>query len=284
MARQPIGLRSRRRRQATARMLILSGTTLAIVLPLVWTLLASFGLTPDLTRRSPTLTWPPSAENYAEVVVAVPGFVQELGNSLLLATVATVLAVVVAFLASYALARLHFTGKRLLVQSFLVLATLPVIAYVIPLSETARYLHLRDTLVGVALANAAVYTPIALYVLYSYVAQVSLELEEAARLEGASLFRVLWQVVAPTAAPGLAATTLIVFVLNWNLLLVPLAIGVRLKTIPVAIIDFFTFEREVEWATAAAALIVSLVPVTTLVALAHRVLERFSLGSPTSEL
>jgi len=170
------------------------------------------------------------------------------------------------------------------VQSFLVLATLPVIAYVIPLSELARHVHLRDTFVGMALANAAVFAPLALYVVYRYVAQIPAELEEAAFLEGASLSRVLWEVIAPAAAPGLAATVLLVFVLNWNMLLVPLALAVRIKTIPMAIIDFFTFEREVEWSIAAAALIVSLVPVVAIVAVAHRILERFSLGPPTTRV
>ncbi len=264
------------------RVLILSATVSVITLPLIWTVLASFDLKPDLTASPPTLTWPPSAAAYAEVVVAVPGFAQEFINSLLLATVATVAAVAAAFLAACSLVRMRFGGKHLLVQSLLVLATLPVIAYIIPLAEIVRHLRLRDTFVGLALADAVVFAPLALYILYRYVAQIPLELEEAALLEGASLLRVAWEVIAPATAPGLAATGLLVFVLNWNLLLVPLAVAVRIKTMPMAIIDFFTFEREVEWSTAAAALIVSLAPVIAIVALAHRVLERFSLGPPTA--
>lgn len=264
--------------------MILSAAILAITLPLIWTVLASFDLKPDLTARPPTLTWPPSAEAYAEVVVAIPGFAQEFTNSLLLATAATVSAVAAAFLAACGLVRMRFSGKRLLVQSFLVLATLPVIAYVIPLAEIARRLHLRDTFVGLALADAAVFAPLALYIVYRYVAQIPSELEEAALLEGASLLRIVREVIAPAAAPGLTATALLVFVLNWNLLLVPLALAIRIKTIPMAIIDFFTFERELQWSTAAAALVVSLVPVIAIVTLAHRILERFSLGPPTARL
>lgn len=284
MPKPPAGWHAQRRRNTAVRALVLSGSVAAIALPLLWTLLASVGLKPDLTTRPPTFMWPPSAEAYAEVLIAVPGFAQEFTNSVLLATGATGAAVAAAFLAAYGLARSGFPGKSMLVQSFLVLATLPVIAYVIPLSELARHVHLRDTFVGMALANAAVFAPLALYVVYRYVAQIPEELEEAAFLEGASLPRVLWEVIAPAAAPGLAATVLLVFVLNWNMLLVPLALAVRIKTIPMAIIDFFTFEREVEWSIAAAALIVSLVPVVAIVAVAHRILERFSLGPPTTRV
>src|SRR5207244_4192045 len=99
-----------------------------------------------------------------------------------------------------------------------------------------------------------------------------------AMLEGASLWQVLAWVVLPQARPGLAATGLVLFVLSWNQFLVPLVLTTsRVKTIPVAMSDFFTFERELEWPTAAAALIVSLLPLAVLVTAAHRTLERFAL-------
>jgi multiple sugar transport system permease protein len=154
-------------------------------------------------------------------------------------------------------------------------------AYVIPLSDFTRELHLRDTFAGVALASAAVYAPLAVYILYGYLEQLPRSLEEIAQLEGARLFQIVWKVVLPAAAPGLAATAVLVFVLDWNLFLVPTALTLNhVKTIPVALSDFYTYERELEWSNAAAALTLSLLPVAALVALAHRILEQFSL-SPT---
>ena len=89
------------------------------------------------------------------------------------------------------------------------------------------------------------------------------------------------QIVVPLAAPSIVATAIIVFVLDWNLLLVPLVLTAgEIKTIPLAMIDFFTFERELEWPTAAAALIISLAPVAVLVMVFHRVLDRFALNVP----
>ena len=104
--------------------------------------------------------------------------------------------------------------------------------------------------------------------------------EEAAVLDGAGLFRVLWQVVLPLTVPSVVATAIVMFVLDWNLLLVPLVLtSGEIKTVPVAMMDFFTFERELDWPTAAAALLVSLVPLAILAGVFHRVLERFSLDS-----
>ena len=89
----------------------------------------------------------------------------------------------------------------------------------------------------------------------------------------------LRRVVLPLVGPTMGATAIILFVLDWNLLLVPLVLTAGgLKTVPVAMIDFFTFERELEWPTAAAALIISLLPVAILVAVFHRVLDRFALN------
>ena len=156
-------------------------------------------------------------------------------------------------------------------------------AYVIPLSDLTRRIHLRDTFAGVALASAAAYAPLAVYILFGYLMQVPRSLEEVAHLEGAGVLQVVWGVVLPAAAPGLAATAVLVFVIDWNLFLVPTALSLNhVKTIPVALSDFYTYERELEWSNAAAALVVSLLPVAALAACAHRLLERFSL-SPTSE-
>ncbi len=251
----------------------------ACLLPLGWTALASFRILPDTTQSPPKWT-PPSLDNYTgEIGIAEPAFAQELATSAGLSLAATGLTLTLAFLAAYALARSNFRGRNLWVQGSLILASLPVMAYIIPLSETMRRARLEDTFVGLLLAQTAVLAPLAVYVLHGYLAQLSPELEESAALEGATAWQTLRTVVLPLAAPGLAATGLILFVLSWNQFLVPLVLTAsRIKIIPVAMSDFFTFERELEWPTAAAALIVSLLPLTLLVTLAHRALERFTLA------
>ncbi len=273
--------RAQRRRDAWGRWVLLGVVVFALIVPLVWTLLASFEIKPEANGWPPSWTLPPSAESYAEVMTHVPSFPRVYATSLIVSITATLLTIGTAFLAAYSLARWRFKGRRAVVQSFLVLASLPAMAYVIPLSDFTRELHLRDTFAGVALASAAVYAPLAVYILYGYLEQVPRSLEEIAHLEGARLFHIVWKVVVPAAAPGLAATAVLVFVLDWNLFLVPTALTLsHVKIIPVALSDFYTYERELEWSNAAAALMLSLLPVAALVALAHRILEQFSL-SPT---
>ena len=148
----------------------------------------------------------------------------------------------------------------------------------LPLSDGLRRLGLLDSLPGVTLAEAAATTPLAVYVFYAYLASVPRECEEAARLEGAGLPRLLASIMLPEAATIAAATVIVLFVLDWNQLLIPLVLtGINVRTLPVVLTDFFTLERELDWPTAAAALTISLVPLLVLVGLLYRLFERFSL-------
>ncbi len=271
--------RAEQQLRARVRALFLGAVLLVFALPLIWTLLASLDVTPDDAATPPRWRGQPTLANYTEIGVAEPAFGQEVLTSSLLSILATAITSSVAFLAAYGLARSRARRRALLVQSFLILASVPIMAYVIPLNDAIQRLRLTDTFAGVALAGSAVYTPLAVYILYGYLGQLEREVEEAARLDGATPIQILWWVVLPSVAPGLVATACIVFVLNWNLFLIPLVLTLsQIKTIPVAMSDFFTFERELEWPTAAAALIASLLPLLVFVALAHRALERFSLG------
>jgi multiple sugar transport system permease protein len=242
------------------------------------------GATPNNVVSPPTWTGQPSLRHYAEIGVADPGFLGKVLMSFSLAAVAMGLTIAIAYLAAYSLLRSRFKRRVMFVQGFLVLASLPVIAYIIPLIDIMRHLRLDDTFIGVALALTAVYTPLAMYVLYGYLSHISPELEEAAHLDGATVLQTLWSVLLPVTVPGLAAMANIIFVLDWNQFLVPSLLGGQsIQTVPTAMSDFYTFEREVEWSTAAAVLIVSLVPLVLFATLAHRFLEQFSLGSTTHE-
>ncbi len=269
-----------KRYQKGFRWFLLGLAIIVFLLPILWTFLASWGVFPDDTSSPPTWTWPPTFENYIQIGVAEPGFLPETAASISVAVTATVLTIAVAFLAAYGMARSRLRNSKTGIQAFLILASLPVMAYIIPLSNTVHNLRLYDTFVGVALADTAIFTPLAVYILFGYVRQVPLDLEEAARLDGATFLKIIWRVVVPMASSGIAATAIILFVLNWNLLLVPLALTENhVKTIPVAMSDFFTFERDMEWPVAAAVLVTSLLPLVALVAVAHRTLEQFRLRS-----
>ncbi len=266
-----------RRHPVSRRGVFLAIVVAVCVLPLLWTILASIQIWPVEVTTPPQWVVEPSLDQYLEVGIAHPQFIDELLTSALLAACTTLLATGLAFFAAYAIARSHFRGRTLLVQSFLILASLPVISFLIPLSNILDTLRLSNTFTGIMLAETALFAPLAVYVLFGYFSDVSIELEEAARLDGATLLQTLRTIVLPVCMSGIAATAIITFVLSWNQMLIPLIVAAPLQTIPTAMIDFFTFERELEWPSAAAALIVSLIPIALIVAAAHRLLEGFSL-------
>jgi len=259
-----------------SRAVVLGLALVSFMVPLAWTLLAAFGILPDSSTRPPSWSGSFSLQHFAEVGVAEPSFWQELATSTVSAAAAALITIAVSYPAAYALARTP--GATGLAPLFVVLASLPAMAYVIPLSDLMRRAHLLDTLAGIVLSEAAVTAPLAVYVLHGAIRQLSPEWEEAAVLDGAGLPRVLVQVALPLIAPAVVATGIVVFVIDWNLLLVPLVLtSGEIKSVPVAMSDFFTFERELEWPSAAAALTISLAPVAVLVAIFHRALQRFSL-------
>lgn len=264
-----------------ARTIAIAAVTGAFLLPLAWTGLAAVGVLPDDSMRPPSWTGPPTLAHIADIGVAEPTFWQELATSTVTAIVAACLTVAVAFPAAFALARSRYRGRRAVTQGFLVLASLPVMAYAFPLADLSRRVHLIDTFAGITLAEAAVTAPLAVFVLHGALGQLPTDWEEAAVIDGAGLFRILGRVVLPLVAPTVAATLVVMFVLDWNMLLVPLVLtSGEVKTVPVALSDFFTFERELDWPTAAAALMVSLAPLAMLVGVFHRVLESFALQGP----
>jgi ABC-type glycerol-3-phosphate transport system permease component len=255
-----------------------------VVVPLLWTALAAVGIVPNNNTSPPSWVVAPSLDHLAGVSVVEPAFWQELATSVGVSAAAALLATALSFLAAYGIARSTRPALRRLSPGLLVLASLPVMAYVLPLSDLLRRLGLLDSLPGLTFAEAAATAPLAVYVLSAHLAGSSRDTDEAARLEGASLSRLLRSVVLPAAAPIVAATAIVLFVLDWNMLLIPLVLtGIDVRTLPVILTDFFTLEREVDWPTAAAALTISLVPLLILVGLFHRLLERFSLGGDATE-
>jgi multiple sugar transport system permease protein len=272
------GRRVRQDRAGWARSAFLALALLIALVPLVWTALAAIGIEPNNNTSPPSWVVSPTVDHLAEVSVVEPAFWQELATSMAVSAAAALLAAAISFLAAYGLARSGGRAARRLSPGLLVLASLPVMAYVLPLSDMLRRSGLLDTLPGVTLAEAAATAPLAVYVFYAYLVSASREHEEAARLEGAGLYRLIRNVVLPGAAPIVAATVIVLFVLDWNQLLIPLVVtGINVRTLPVVLTDFFTLERELDWPTAAAALTISLVPLLLLVGLFHRLLERFSL-------
>lgn len=194
----------------------------AVILPLYW--IAASSLTP----RSSLLTSPPNyvpdtltLDNYRRLFDQLP-FTDYLQNSLLFAVGSALLAALVSFTAAYALARIDFRGRNVAFTFFMLTATLPHIATVVPLFRLWNDLGLVNTTRGLILLMGSAQAPFTIWVLTSFIRQIPREIEEAARLDGASLPRLLVTIVAPLTMPALATLFIINFIITWNELFFPL--------------------------------------------------------------
>lgn len=241
------------------------------LLPLGWALAASVDVTPDATGA-----WivDPTLDNYREVLSGTSGLAPAMTQGLFVGMVAAGLAVGVGFPAAVALRQVRSPWAHRAPAALLLLSLMPPLAYGPALADAARAIGLYDSVVGLAVAEGGLAVPLAVWILGGYLAEIPREVEEAAALDGSTLARTLWRVLLPAAWPGLAATLAVVFILCWNLFAVPslLAFG-SIQTVPLVLSSFWTYEKEMDWSTAAAALVVGMLPALLAVALAQRVLR-----------
>jgi ABC-type glycerol-3-phosphate transport system permease component len=208
-------------------------------------------------------------------------FLVPIRNSLVVAALATAIAVPAGALSAYALARLQFGGKNLLLALLLAVSMFPQVSVIAPLFLALRELRLIDTYVGLALAHAAFATPLAVWLLTALFRQIPRDVEEAAMMDGASRLRVMRDVVFPLAAPALASTAILTFLFSWNEFLFALSftLGPDRQTVPVAI-ALFRGRYEVPWGQVLAAAVVATVPVALIVlAFQRRIVAGLTAGA-----
>lgn len=193
-----------------------------VLFPVYWIAISS------LTPRSSLLSSPPNYwpgrltfANYRRLVDQIP-FWDYLRNSLTFSIGSALLAVLVSFTAAYAFARLEFRGKTLLFTFFMLTVTLPSIATVIPLFRLWNDLGLVNTTQGLVILMGSAQAPFTIWVLTSFIKQIPREIEEAARMDGANMARVMIQMVAPLTKPALATLFIINFIITWNEFFYPL--------------------------------------------------------------
>jgi multiple sugar transport system permease protein len=168
-------------------------------------------------------------------------FTRALVNSIGIALIATALAVVVGSMAAYAIARLRFPGKGVLVGVTLLIAVFPPISLVSPLFNLWRQLGLFDTWPGLIIPYLTFSLPLAIYVLQAFFREIPWSLEKAARVDGATPLQAFLRVIAPLAAPGMFTTAILVFIFCWNdfVFAISLTSTINSRTVPAAI-AFFT--------------------------------------------
>ncbi|MCU0924875.1 MAG: carbohydrate ABC transporter permease [Hydrogenophaga sp.] len=188
----------------------------------------------------------PTLENY-RAVLEEDRFDRYLWNSLFVGVVSTIITLILGCMAAYGLARFRFPGRQTLAYTTLLLRTVPLAVLAIPVFMIWNEWQLVNSLWGLVLLYVAVNLPFTIWLLYGFVLQVPLELEEAAAIDGCGPIRVFTKVLLPLMAPGLAAASIFTFRIAWNEFILALVLTDRgTRTLPVAASLFIT-DLGVDW-------------------------------------
>ena len=186
------------------------------LLPVVWIISLSFKSVDETAAGSPQfLPKDPTLANYREILDN-PDFLDALRNSFGIALIATVLAVIFATLAAYAIARLEFRGKRLVLSLALAIAMFPVVSLVGPLFDMWRTFGLFNTWPGLIIPYMSFTLPLAIWTLSAFFREIPWEMEQAAQVDGATSWQAFRKVIVPLAAPGVFTAAILTFFFAWN--------------------------------------------------------------------
>jgi len=236
----------------------------AWVFPVLWGLLTSFKTERDVLAYPPLLIFTPTLANYREVLFGSSSILPNLVSSLVLTACTTVLTLLLAVPAAYALSRLRLPAKQ--ASGFYVLATqmLPPVGLIIPYYLVLQRLGLLDSFTGMSAIYLTFSLPFAIWLMVSYFEDVPLEMEEAALLDRAGRLRTLLYVILPQVRGGIAVTTIFVFLNAWNEFLFAVVLGGnKVRLVTVAMFDFVSVEQT-QWGRLAAAAMLAMAPVIVL--------------------
>jgi multiple sugar transport system permease protein len=250
----PTSIRSRFRLAVPVAAVILLLVTLA---PLLWMVQLSFHPSNDVLTVS--LVFHPTFENYRALWSGT--FPASFVHSLLTSSGSTFLALLIGTPAAYSLSRWRFRARRRVALWILVTRMAPPIAFTIPFFLAYRYLHLFDTVTGLVIIYLTFNLPLVVWTMTTFFESVPQSLEEAAWTDGCSIWQAFLRITVPLSVPGLAATTILCFILSWNDFFFALILTrTKAMTAPVAIVNFMQYEGW-EWGKIAAAGTLVMLPV-----------------------
>jgi ABC-type glycerol-3-phosphate transport system permease component len=229
--------------------------------PVIWGILTSFKTERDVLAYPPVWIFTPTLDNYRAVLSGADSILPNLWSSIVVSSTATLLTMLFAIPAAYAIARLKYPGKQ--TSGFYVLVTqmLPPVGLVIPYYLVLQRIGGLDTYSGLILIFLTFSLPFAIWLMVSYFEDIPLEMEEAALLDRAGRLRALWYVILPQVRGGIAVTTIFVFLNSWNEFMFSVLLGGnRVRPVTVAMFNFISVEQT-QWARLAAAAIVAMAPV-----------------------
>ena len=233
---------------------ILTIALLFSMFPIFWTISTS------IKARVDTFTLPPKFFNFTptwknyQLLFELDGFWKIYANTIIITMATTVLCLLIGSLAAYSLARVEkFRGRSALEILMIIVRALPGIVIILPLYNLSTYFGLYDRAWALILIYTGFNIPFAIWLMTNFFDQVPIEIEDAARVDGASNLQLFTKVLIPLVTPGLVATCVFVALLSWNEFLIPVIMaGEGSKTMPILVSSFIS-NRTLDWGPMAAA-------------------------------
>jgi multiple sugar transport system permease protein len=236
--------------------------------PALWIFLTSIKTEAELFRK-PISYWPsdPTVINYLKAFTEQP-LLNYLKNSLIVASFATVLSLVVSAFAAYAIARLNLRYRQLILSIIIASSMFPLITLLVPIFETMRSLGWLNKYIALILPYTVLNLPVCTLVLVSFFQSIPKDLENAAMIDGCTRLGALWRIVIPLAAPGVFTAGILAFVNAWDEFLLALSLNssASMRTLPVGI-AMYQGEYTFPWPIISAALIIAIVPIAIVIAI-----------------
>jgi multiple sugar transport system permease protein len=231
-------------------------------LPIVLLVMSSFKPPRDILAFPPRFWFTPTLDNYRALVTRWPEFFEALVSSLIVTIGATLLTVVTTTLAGYVYARVR---SRFLAGSaffMIIIRMIPPIVITLPLFPVVNYLRLNDTHIVLILLYSTFFVSLNTWIMKAFIDQIPREIEEAAIIDGASIWQILRHVILPLAAQGMIAASTFVFIFSWNeFLFAFIFTTTNAKTAPLVISEMVGAVDGVEWGVLFAAATVQLIPI-----------------------
>ena len=228
--------------------------------PVVWMALTSIKPDTIVAAMPPVWVFLPTLGNYADLV-ASEDFRRYLTNTIIVATVTSLLATTFGFLSAYSFTRFRYRGSTFLPLFYLVVRMVPRISLVLPFYVILTQLQMLNTKTALILSYTTFALPFGIWMMIGFLKELPIDLEEAAAVDGCTRWQILTKVVIPLAAPGIATTAIFAFLLGWNEFLFSLILaGPESRTLPVMVAGFET-DRGIRWGQLCSAAVSIMLPV-----------------------
>jgi multiple sugar transport system permease protein len=243
------------------------------LIPVIWAGLTSIKYPVDAFTIPPTLIFTPTLDFHYQIWVEKEFWIY-LVNSMVISCAVVCISVPIGTLAAYALSRSRTVHTRSILFGLLTVRMFPHILLALPFFIMGKYLGLIDTYLLMVLAIVAINQPFTIWLMRSFLVDVPIELDEAARIDGCNNWQVFWKVVLPVVRPGLVVTALFSLLLSYNEFLFALVLtGAETKTLPVAIAEYGA-ENIAYWSLSAAGAVGIMAPIVVFMLFAQRHLVR----------